>query len=154
MAIGPYINMKRHSIKVISGPHSSAHTPALKPHSFRTTSTKRLLILALLSLILYLLTFPTPIGIITNTSIVLELPTWNATRAPSESRIAKATILYDDHSIEILVRALNLHEAHGYEVHVLRKQIVKGYADQWLWLHEVIVKELRRKSEERAEWVV
>ena len=144
MATGPYINMKRHS----------AHTHAQEPHSLRAVYTKRLFIFALLSLFLYALTYLRPSSAMPSTVLVLKPMIWNATRDPSEVRIAKATILYNSHSNDILVRALELQQTQGYEVHVLRKQIVNGYADQFLWLHEIIVKELRRPSDLRAEWIV
>jgi len=145
MATGPYTNMKR---------HSSAHTHVARPHSLRSIYTKCLVTLALVSLTIYVLTYLTPSGISTNTGLVFQPIQWNITRDPSEVRIAKAAILYDSHSNAIWTKALELHQAQGYEVHVLRKEIVKGFADQYLWLHEIIVKELRKKSEVQAEWIL
>jgi hypothetical protein len=142
MATGPYIRVKL----------SPQRPPSQPRHSH--PSRKRTTILALLSALILALLFLylKPTGAITNTGLVLE----PVDLQHSDVRIAKATILYDGAN-DILARALELHDSGGYggcEVHVLRQPIVKGFADQLLWMHEVVVRELRKRGEERVEWVV
>jgi hypothetical protein len=143
MATGPYIRVKLSPQRPPSHPRQS--------HSSRKRTTKFLAILSALVFAL-LLFYLKPTSAITYTSLVLE----PVDLQHSDPRIAKATILYDEGN-DILTEALKLHESGGCggcEVHVLKQPIVKGFADQLLWLHEVVVKELRKGSEERVEWVV
>lgn len=128
-------------------------TPPAKPFFSRAAFTKRLILILLISLAIYLLTYLRP-NSPTVTNPTFQPIQWKVPRSPSDPRIAKAPILYSAYSNAISSRVLASHEAHGYDVHVLRDPILNGYADQLLWLHEVVVKELRKASEIRAEWIV
>jgi hypothetical protein len=82
---------------------------------------------------------------------------WTPIRLPSEIRIAKATIAYDPMN-QIYDGALALHDQHnkryGYEMHILRTPLVKGFANKMLWLQQTIIAELQRNVAERAEWIL
>jgi hypothetical protein len=142
MATGPYIRVK------LSPPHAPNTSQRTRPSHKRTTKFLAVLSALFLALLLFYLK---PSGAITATGLVLE----PVDLQHSDIRIAKATILYDGAN-GILTQALKMHEeeGQGYEVHVLREPIVKGFADQLLWLHEVVVKELRKRGEERVEWIL
>jgi hypothetical protein len=85
----------------------------------------------------------------------LETIPWIPTRFPSDTRIAKATIAYTPLSND---RSLALHSTHnaafGYEMHVLRRPIVRGFANTLLWLQHLIVSEMLKNVEERVEWIM
>jgi hypothetical protein len=144
MATGPYINVKLLPRPPLSQPVQ------MRPYRKRTTKCLTFLSALILALLhLYL----KPTGAITKTALVLSPVDWQPTRHHSDIRIAEVTILYDGAN-SLLTSALELHEKQEYEVHVLRQPIVKGFADQLLWLQEVIVKEMRRPSETRMGWIL
>ena len=101
----------------------------------------------------------------TPTDIVHE--TANRTSNVSKGRrpkILQATMMFGDKYLGLNERTLRSHTEHakrwGYENHILRREIVG--AGQWdkfifskiLLLLKLIIKELERPREERAEWVV
>jgi hypothetical protein len=85
---------------------------------------------------------------------ILEVINWNATETP---RITKATVLYTP-SNNIYTHSLSLYEVHskqfGYEQHILHTPIVEGFANQLLWLHQLIVTELQKPTQEQTEWIL
>jgi hypothetical protein len=118
-----------------------------KRHARKVVAIISPITIALL-LVLYLLTrarSPPP---------TLQTIPWIPTCLPSDTRIAKATILYTPAS----ERSLALHSVHnaafGYEMHVLRTPIVRGFANILLWLQHLIVSEMLKNVEERMEWIV
>jgi hypothetical protein len=120
----------------------------LKWHSCKVAT----LLTCLAAVILLLLYFPTRPH--SPTPPILQTIPWIPTRHPSDTRIAKACIHYTPTSN----RSLALHSAHnaafGYPMHVLRRPIVRGFANTLLWLQHLIVSEMLKNVEERAEWVM
>lgn len=71
-------------------------------------------------------------------------------------KIAKVTMLYGEN--EFLERALASHKPHnkqhGYEHHVLRRSITHGYWNKLSYLQSLIVQELSKDENERAQWLM
>lgn len=88
----------------------------------------------------------------------LEVTDWNPIRQQSDICVSKATILYPPSDV-IYTRSLTLHSQHndrfGYEMHVLRTPIVRGYANTLLWVQHVIVGEIMKKEKrDGSEWIL
>ncbi|KAF1844373.1 glycosyltransferase family 34 protein [Cucurbitaria berberidis CBS 394.84] len=115
------------------------------------------LILGLCMLLSY--TYPSLVSTLTSGAhnLTLTPAPWNATRQQNDIRIAKATIHYD-RSNALYSQALALHEGHnkqfGYEMHVLRRRIVRGALNRLLFVQQLIITELQKREEERVEWIM
>lgn len=115
-------------------------------------SIKRTTTLALIAFILLILYFVLPSQ---SPLPALRTTPLTTTHTQSSILIAKATIAYTP-SNNIHARSLALHASQGYDTHVLRTPIAKGFANSFLWLQHVITSELvkNRGSDERAEWIL
>lgn len=72
-------------------------------------------------------------------------------------RIAKACMLYGSQNplYERAVRSHQLHnELHNYPMHVLRHEITGGFWNKPSYLLSLVVNELAKAPEERAEWIM
>ncbi|KAF2265149.1 hypothetical protein CC78DRAFT_543463 [Lojkania enalia] len=80
-----------------------------------------------------------------------------ATRRQENLRIAKASMLYGPTN-SILEKAIESHvkhnERYGYEMHILRHPISKGFRNKYTWLKQIITNELQNSEEDRAEWIM
>ncbi|OCK78074.1 glycosyltransferase family 34 protein [Lepidopterella palustris CBS 459.81] len=59
---------------------------------------------------------------------------------------------------EIYERAIESHrrhnEIHGYEMHVLRRGVTKGYWNKFAYLLSLVVNELSKPEDKRTEWIM
>lgn len=72
-------------------------------------------------------------------------------------RIAKACMLYGSQNplYERAVRSHKLHnDLHNYPMHVLRHEITGGFWNKPSYLLSLVVNELAKAPEERAEWIM
>ncbi|KAF2204901.1 hypothetical protein GQ43DRAFT_363558 [Delitschia confertaspora ATCC 74209] len=67
--------------------------------------------------------------------------------------VVKASMLYGERN-DIYERAMESHSRGGCDVRVLRKSITTGFWNKFLWLQMVIIEELRKQKEERADWIM
>jgi hypothetical protein len=72
-------------------------------------------------------------------------------QSQSDIKIAKATVMYDA-SADLYKQAVKLHKQqnkrYGYEMHVLRTPIDRGFANVFLWLQYLIINEMQKAIEE------
>lgn len=125
----------------------------------------RLLILGTLLLLIVLVLYVSPIGpghhapSLRNTNPILFSPIQPSSpeAAGPAPRIAKATMLYGRKNA-ILERVVNSHfthnRLHGYEMHVLRSRLTKGYTNKLLWMQQLIMEELQKPKTKRVEWIM
>jgi hypothetical protein len=129
-----------------------ARTPCPESRCFRPLYALVSATVALPALVLYKF----PIRVLHGISTALQINEWNQTQQQSDIRIPKATILYS-HSNSIYNWSVDLHSQHnsrfGYEMHILRTLIVRGYANTLLWVQHVIVEKMM-KGGEGTEWIL
>ena len=70
----------------------------------------------------------------------------------------KVTGLYGQHGNELYEAAVASHgehdRLHGYEMKVLREKIVNGHWSKPTYLLSLLVQELAKGKDERAEWIM
>lgn len=80
-----------------------------------------------------------------------------ASRHGRGARIAKVSMLYGARN-DLYERAIQSHERHarhhGYPMYVLRRDISQGYWNKPMFIQAIIIQELCKPAEDRAEWVM
>lgn len=83
----------------------------------------------------------------------------SASSAPSQrnTTIGMLTVLYGDRN-PAYERALKTHQVHskthGYELHILRHEMIDGLFNKISWILHILMTELKKPASQRLEWIL